>query len=341
MVETIKNRYEFVYLFECINGNPNGDPDAGNAPRIDPQDMHGLVSDVAVKRRIRNFVQFEKDNQMPYSIFIEQSTNLNKEISRAYEVTGGIPDKPTRDKSAAARKWLCDNFYDIRAFGAVLSTGANAGQVRGPVQLSFSRSLDPIIPLDISITRVAVTENLKDDSSSKAYEEWEKSQAIDKLHTMGRKSLIPYGLYMGKGFISANLAEDTGFSEDDLELLWKAILCMYDQDRSASKGEMSTIEPLIIFKHVGTDSNEEQRQKQAKMGCAPAHKLFDLLEVRKNDNVEIPRSYKDYVVNVKANALPAGVQLGLAYISTNGKLEIVWDKWSVFQENLPWVTIVE
>jgi len=339
MAEIIKNRYEFIFLFECINGNPNGDPDAGNAPRIDPQDMHGLVSDVAVKRRIRNFVQLEKENKMPYSIFIEQSTNLNKNISRAYEENGGIPEKATHDKAMAARKWLCNNFYDIRAFGAVLSTGANAGQVRGPVQLSFSRSLDQIVPLDISITRVAVTENIKGDSSSKAYEEWEKSQAIDKLHTMGRKSLIPYGLYVGKGFISANLAEDTGFSEDDLELLWKAILNMYDQDRSASKGEMSTIQPLIIFKHVGTDSNKEQRIKQGMMGCAPAHKLFDLVEVQKKNGVEVPRSYKDYKLTVKANALPTGVKLGLAYTLGDGTTKIAWDNWETLQKDLPWITI--
>ncbi|HPB31428.1 MAG TPA: type I-C CRISPR-associated protein Cas7/Csd2 [Candidatus Sumerlaeota bacterium] len=314
MSTPIRNRYEFLFLFDCQNGNPNGDPDAGNAPRIDPQDLHGLVSDVALKRRIRNYVQIAKGNQMPNAIFIEHATNLNKSITRAHEQTeGGISNDAkgaVKSKVMLARKWMCDNFYDVRAFGAVMSTGPNAGQVRGPVQLSFARSLDPIIPLDISITRMAVADDSKGKLRTSAdYEKWEAEQPEDKLRTMGRKSLIPYGLFLAKGFISAHLAEhDTGFSEDDLMLLWEAILKMYEHDRSASKGHMAVHEPLFIFKHVGTDTNQEQRKQQAKLGCAAAHKLFDLISIRKKDGIEAPRQIADYDIRFKKSAIPAGVE---------------------------------
>lgn len=316
MTNAITNRYEFLYLFDCENGNPNGDPDAGNAPRLDPEDMHGLVSDVAIKRRIRNYVQIARDNQMPYAIFIEHATNLNTKIVRAHEETeGGYSPgaKANKSKVDAARKWMCANFYDVRTFGAVLAVGPNAGQVRGPVQLAFARSLDPVLPMDISITRMAVTEDVKEADSSASYMKWEEEQPEDSLRTMGRKALIPYGLYLGKGFISAHLAEQTGFTEDDLSLFWEALLRMFEHDRSASKGVMSVREPVVIFKHVGTDSNTEQRSRQAKLGCAPAHKLFALVQINKRDGIIAPRSFQDYEITFDKSRLPEGVEVGFAY----------------------------
>lgn len=325
MSEAIRNRYEFLYFFDCANGNPNGDPDAGNAPRIDPQDMHGLVSDVAIKRRIRNYVQSARGNQPPHSIFIQQSTNLNKPIAKSHEETGGIPERATVDKVKAAQKWICQNLYDVRTFGAVLSTGANAGQVRGPIQLTFSRSVDPILPLDVSITRMAVTENPRGVVNSADYEKWEKGQPEDKLRTMGRKSMIPYGLYVGQGFASANLAVETGFTEDDLTLFWDALLGMFEQDRSSSKGLMSTLDPVIVFRHVGTDSDAAQRQRQAMLGCAPAHKLFELVTVAPKPGVAAPRSKNDYTLTVKASAVPKGVEIGYA-IAESGRAKICWNQ---------------
>lgn len=247
MTEPIQNRYEFLFLFDCENGNPNGDPDAGNAPRVDPQDMRGLVSDVAIKRRIRNYVQIARGNQMPNAIFVEHATNLNRPIAQAHEATGGLPDTKkgaSKGKVEAAKRWICGNFYDVRAFGAVMSTGANAGQVRGPVQIAFARSVDPVLPLDLSVTRMAVAADVKGAASSAELAQWEAEQAEDTLRTMGRKSLIPYGLFVGKGFISAHLAQEAGFSDDDLALLWEALLNMYEHDRSASKGLMTVQRPL-------------------------------------------------------------------------------------------------
>ncbi len=323
MSNTVKNRYEFVYLFDCENGNPNGDPDAGNTPRLDPENMHGLVSDVALKRRVRNYVQIARGNKMPYAIFVEHATNLNTKIVQSHEQTPGGLDtsgKGTNKKKVeAARKWLCDNFYDVRAFGAVMSTGPNAGQVRGPVQLTFARSLDPILPLELSITRMAVAEDVKGAKSSADYLKWETEQPEDKLRTMGRKALIPYGLYRAHGFISAHLAEQTGFTEDDLSLLWEALLRMFEHDRSSSKGLMSVREPIFIFKHVGTDSDLTQREQQAKLGCAPAHKLFELIEVKKRDGVQVPRSFADYQVFFHKSLMPKGVQAGFAISGEGGK----------------------
>jgi CRISPR-associated protein Csd2 len=308
---SIQNRYEFLFLFDCENGNPNGDPDAGNSPRIDPEDMHGLVSDVALKRRVRNFVQTSFDNVSPNAIFIEHATNLNKPITKAHEETGGAPaGGANRGQVNAAREWMCKTFFDVRTFGAVMSTGANAGQVRGPVQFAFARSVDPILPMDVSITRMAVADKAAGAKTSADYEKWENEQEEDKLRTMGRKALIPYGLYVAKGFISANLAKGTGFSEDDLKNLWEALLNMYDHDRSASKGMMSC-RGLYVFKHVGTDSDLNQRVKQAMLGCAPAHKLLDkgavVDIVRKSANS--PRSFSDYEVTVHRDRLPSGVEL--------------------------------
>lgn len=328
MSNLISNRYEYLLLFDCENGNPNGDPDAGNAPRIDPEDLHGLVSDVALKRRLRNYVQLARGNESPFAIFVQHASNLNTPLVKAHEQTpGGFKpgDKAGKDKVGAARKWMCDNFYDVRTFGAVMSTGPNAGQVRGPVQVAFARSLDPVLPMDASITRMAVAEDVKGAKSSADYEQWEAEQPEDKLRTMGRKSLIPYGLYAAKGFISANLAADTGFTEDDLALFWEALHGMYEHDRSASKGLMSVREPIFVFRHVGTDTNEEQRKQQAKLGCAPAHRLFELVEVEKREAVQSPRRFSDYTVTFHQSRLPRGVQAGFVVTGDNGRGVVQWD----------------
>lgn len=334
----IENRYEFMYYVECINGNPNGDPDMGNTPRIDPQDMHGLISDVAVKRRIRNYVQFEKGKDAAgYNIIVQQSTNINRFIAEANEKCGSDAKPSTKKRVNTAKEWICKNYYDVRTFGGVLTTGANAGQVRGPVQLTFLRSIEPVLPLDISITRMSVADDLKGikNPTPADYLEWENKQPEDELRTMGRKQLIPYGLYEGRGFISANLAEETKFDDEDLNLLWRAILNMYEHDRSASKGQMSTICPLIIFKHVGNDSDEEQRKKQAKLGCAPAHKLFELVTVKRNIDIQLARGYKDYMMTVEASKLPQGVEIGFAVPEASGA-KITWGK---LPEDLDWVSI--
>ena len=340
MSNAIANRYEFLYLFDCENGNPNGDPDAGNAPRVDPLTNIGLVSDVALKRRVRNYVQIAKSNTMPNAIFVEHATNLNTKIVRAHEETEGgfqVKDKSAgKDKVRLARDWMCANFFDVRAFGAVMSTGPNAGQVRGPVQFAFASSLDPVLPLDISITRMAVAEDVKGAKSSADYVQWEADQPEDKLRTMGRKSLIPYGLFKAKGFISANLAEQTGFSNADLDLLWEAVLNMYEHDRSASKGLMSVRQPIFVFKHVGTDPQDDQRQRQAKLGCAPAHVLFDLVEVKKKDCVDSPRKFDDYHVTLHASKAPAGVAIGLATSGPDGAA-IAWD--DLTGAAPPWLTV--
>ncbi|MDP2830203.1 MAG: type I-C CRISPR-associated protein Cas7/Csd2 [Sulfuricellaceae bacterium] len=320
-MSTIQNRYEFLYLFDCENGNPNGDPDAGNSPRIDPEDMHGLVSDVAIKRRVRNYIQVAFGNEAPNAIFIEHATNLNKPITAAHEATGGAPaGGGNRAQVGNARNWMCQQFFDVRTFGAVMSTGPNAGQVRGPVQVAFSRSVDPILPMDASITRMAVAEKVSGAKTAADYEKWEGEQEEDKLRTMGRKALIPYGLYVAKGFVSANLAAGTGFSDDDLTHLWDALKGMWDHDRSASKGFMSC-RGLYVFKHVGTDSDETQRVRQAMLGCAPAQRLLDfstpdrkavnpIIEIGHREGLSgSPRAFSDYDVAVHASRLPKGVEI--------------------------------
>ncbi len=299
----IANRYEFIFLFDCVNGNPNGDPDAANAPRIDPQDMHGLVSDVAIKRRIRNYVQAACGEQQGYAIFVQHGTNLNRPIATAHiEANGKLPDPKkgaSKGEVGKAREWMCATFYDVRTFGAVMSTGANAGQVRGPVQVAFARSVNPVLSLDLSITRGAVAEDVKGATTVADFEKWEADQPEDKLRTMGRKTAIPYGLFVARGFISANLAEGTKFTEEDLRLLWEAILGMYEHDRSSSKGLM-TVHPeyAFVFQHTGNDTDLEQRKKQAKLGCAPAHHLFALVtdHIHIKDGVQAPRSINDYVL---------------------------------------------
>ncbi len=308
MSETIQNRYEFLLIFDCKDGNPNGDPDSGNAPRVDPEDGHGLVSDVAIKRRIRNYAQAAGQ-----SIFIQHGTNLNRPIFEAHEQTeGGFTGTKTKGKVGVARDWMCEHFYDVRTFGAVMSTGANAGQVRGPVQITFARSINPIFASEFSITRGAVAEDVKNAKTIADWLKWEAEQPEDKLRTMGRKSQISYGLFVARGFISAHLAQGTGFSEADLKVLLESLLNMYEHDRSASKGQMST-RKLIVFKHVGSDpNNAEQNQRQAMLGCAPAHRLLDLgqvVSVRLLDESKPPRHFSDYEVVAEASKLPKGVQM--------------------------------
>ena len=306
---TIQNRYEFVYYVACTNTNPNGDPDMGNSPRIDPQTMQGFITDVATKRRIRNYMQAAYTGQPGMNIIVQQSTNLNRHIAEAKRAAGVEDCAKEKEAVYAGRKKACELFYDVRTFGAVMSTGPNAGQVRGPVQITFGKSLDPVLPLDISITRMASADAIKD-GKVEDYLKQETETAEDKLRTMGRKQLIPFGLYEVRGFISANLAAETGFDDDDLKALFESILNMYEHDRSSSKGEMSVVSPLIIFKHVGTDSDETQRTRQAKLGCAPAHKLFELVHVQKRPDVEFARNYRDYDAEIDVSRVPSGVEIG-------------------------------
>lgn len=306
----VENRYEFMFYIECRNGNPNGDPDMGNTPRTDPQNLHGYITDVAIKRRIRNYVQMAYQGGKGMGMLIRSASNINTGIAYAKELGGvGTADKEKAAVEAGRRK-ACELFYDVRTFGAVMSTGPNAGQVRGPVQIAFARSLDPIQPLDISITRMAVADDAGKAKSAAEFELWEQKQPEDKLRTMGRKQFIPYGLYEARGFISSNLASETGFDEQDLRILFEAILNMYEHDRSSSKGEMSVITPLIIFRHTGTDSDLNQRKRQAKLGCAPAHRLFELVHVQKKEVAESPRSWRDYKGTIDLAARPLGVDIG-------------------------------
>ncbi|MCF6280888.1 MAG: type I-C CRISPR-associated protein Cas7/Csd2 [Candidatus Polarisedimenticolaceae bacterium] len=280
---SLDNRYEFVLLFDVKDGNPNGDPDAGNLPRIDAETGMGLVTDVCLKRKVRNFVQMTQADNPTRKIFIREKGILNNMIDESHEQEG-VKDKQKGDKTEAARAWMCENYYDIRTFGAVMSTGKNAGQVRGPVQLTFSRSIDPIVASEHCITRMAVT----------TPQEAEKQSGENR--TMGRKFTVPYGLYRCHGFVSAHLAKQTGFSDEDLELLWESLLLMFDHDRSASRGEMST-RGLYLFKHSNM------------LGHAPATTLLDRIKVKANDGVEAPRSFADYHVDVDESELPNGVEL--------------------------------
>ena len=320
---SIQTRYEFMYYVSCTNCNPNGDPDMGNTPRIDPQTMQGYITDGATKRRIRNYVELAYAGMPGMNIIIQQSSNINRHIAEAKRAAGVEDCAKAKEAVYAGRKKACELFYDVRTFGAVMSTGPNAGQVRGPVQISFGKSLDPVLPLDISITRMAVADNAGNAQTVEDYEKWEAEQPEEKLRTMGRKQFIPFGLYEVRGFISANLAAETGFDDQDLKILFEAILNMYEHDRSASKGEMEVVSPLIIFKHVGTDSDASQRVRQAKLGCAPAHKLFDLVRVQKKADVRYPRTYRDYDASVALGKLPKGVQIGFQSAPYGS---ICWDR---------------
>jgi len=288
---SLENRYDFVLLFEVTNGNPNGDPDAGNLPRLDDETGCGLVTDVSLKRKVRNFVGMVKSEQPPYEIYVKERAVLNLQHVRAYEAIGAGDllkgdDKKRKggDKTGEAKAWMCKNFFDVRTFGAVMSTGINCGQVRGPVQLTFARSYDPIMSQEHSITRMAVATEA----------EAEKQDGDNR--TMGRKHTVPYGLYVAHGFVSAFLADQTGFSEDDLTLLWQALQQMFEHDRSAARGEMAT-RGLYVFKH------------ESKLGNAHAHALFERVDARLRDGVTAPRSFTDYVVTVNDADLPSGVTL--------------------------------
>ncbi len=305
----IQNRYDFVYLFDVANGNPNGDPDAGNLPRLDPETNRGLVSDVCLKRKVRNFVSMAKTNDPGYEIFVSERAILELQQKRAWDAvmpksTAKEREKLPKDEAEARKitRWMCDNYFDVRTFGAVMSTkGANCGQVRGPVQFAFAHSVEPILPLEISITRMAAT--TQSDAESKG-----------DIRTMGRKHIVPYGLYRVHGYVSACLAggensKGTGFSEEDLELLWTALEQMFDHDRSAARGEMSA-RRLVIFKH------------NSALGNASAARLFERVKVSRNsdgagyelgssDAAQLPpaRTFSDYVVHVDKADLPAGVQM--------------------------------
>ena len=318
----IANRYDFMYYVACTNANPNGDPDMGNMPRVDPQTMRGYITDGATKRRIRNYIDMAYHDQPGMNIIIQQSTNINRHIAEAKRAAGVEDCAKAKDAIYAGRRKACEMFYDVRTFGAVMSTGPNAGQVRGPVQIAFARSVDPILPLDVSITRVAVAENIKD-GTVEQYLAAEQAADEDKLRTMGRKQIIPFGLYEVRGFISANLAAETGFDDEDLKALFEAILNMYEHDHSASKGEMAVVSPLIIFRHVGTDTDPQQRARQARLGCAPAHRLFDLVHVSRREGVTYARSWRDYDAVVQLDKVPAGVQIGFQRDAFGG---ITWDE---------------
>ena len=289
-MSVISNRYEFVIFFDVENGNPNGDPDAGNMPRVDPETGYGLVTDVCLKRKIRNYVQNVKEGEEGYQIYIKDSVPLNRSDAEACARVGVDPAKLKEAKKKddqldeKIRDVMCQTFFDIRTFGAVMTTfvkGAlNCGQVRGPVQLGFARSVDPILPQEVTITRVAITT---------------EADAEKKGTEMGRKYIVPYGLYRAEGYISANLArKTTGFSEDDLNLLWQAILNMFELDHSAARGKMAVRE-LIVFRH------------DSELGNAPAYKLFDLVTAERKPGVVTPRAYRDYTVSVDEAGLPDGV----------------------------------
>lgn len=291
MSEPIKNRYDFVVYFDVENGNPNGDPDAGNMPRVDPEEGYGLVTDVCLKRKIRNYVEAVKEGEPGFDIYIKDNVPLNASDRKAYEHLG-IDSKEIKKLrkddpglDVRVRDFMCENYYDIRTFGAVMTTfvkdNLNCGQVRGPVQLTFARSVEPIIPQEVTITRVAITTD---------------ADAEKKSTEMGRKHIVPYGLYRCEGFVSANLArKTTGFSEEDLQLLWEAIINMFDLDHSAARGKMAVRE-LIVFRH------------DSEFGNAPSYRLFDAVTIRKRDGVETPRSFADYErATVDESAIPSGV----------------------------------
>lgn len=299
MAEVIKNKYDFAIIFDVENGNPNGDPDAGNMPRIDPETGYGIVTDVCLKRKIRNYVETAKEDEKGYKIYIKSGVPLNKSDKTALEYVGvdtNVADdkiksqvkelkKGNAELDLKIRDFMCANFFDVRTFGAVMTTfvsnGLNCGQVRGPVQLSFARSVDPVLPQEVTITRCAITT---------------EKDAEDKNNTMGNKFIIPYGLYVAEGYISANLARKvTGFSEDDLELLWNAIVNMFEFDHAAARGKMA-VRKLVIFKH------------DSELGNAPSYKLFEKININKKENVTVPRKFADYDFLVDTDTLPSGVE---------------------------------
>jgi len=296
-MEPINRRYDFMLVFDVRDGNPNGDPDAGNAPRIDPETGYGLVSDVCLKRKIRNHVCLAKTDPKTgqpaagYDIYVKHQGVLNAQHQRAYDALGLKADAKGKEKAGQvcqARAWMCQTFFDVRMFGAVMTTDVNCGQVRGPVQLAFARSVDPIASLEQSLTRKAVT------TQAEADEQIKKHGQV--TGTMGRKEIVPYGLYVAHGFISPHLAADTGFSNDDLELLWQALKMMFEHDRSASRGEMAS-RKLVVFEH------------ESALGNAPAHALFERLKIARKDTTKPARAYSDYAVTLDKEKLPTGIRL--------------------------------
>ncbi len=286
-MSAIQNRYDFILFFDVENGNPNGDPDAGNMPRIDPETGHGIITDVCLKRKVRNFVDLTKNSVAGYNIYVREKAILNQQHELAYKALqlDSAKDKAKADDVEKARLWMCQNFYDVRTFGAVMSTGTNCGQVRGPVQIAFSQSIDPVVPREVTVTRMAVTT-----------EREAEAQKGDN-RTMGHKFIVPYALYRVHGFISAPLAERTGFSDEDLGIFWQAVQNMFEHDRSASRGEMAA-RKLFVFKHAD------------KLGNAAAHKLFERVSVeRAGDKTAPPRKFSDYTVLVNKQNLPDGVEL--------------------------------
>ena len=287
MADVIRNRYEFVLLFDVENGNPNGDPDAGNMPRIDAETGLGLVTDVCLKRKIRNYVDIVRNGAEGYDIYVREGAVLNTQHRKAYKALEIEPDTKEKklpkdvQKAKEITRFMCHHFFDVRSFGAVMSTEVNCGVVRGPVQLNFARSIDPIVQQEVTITRMAVTS---------------EKDAEKKDREMGRKYIVPYGLYRVEGYISAHLADKTDFSKDDLELVWDALINMFDHDRSAARGKMAA-RKLVVFEHETT------------LGNAPAHKLFDLVKVLRKDTSRSPRAYEDYAVSIDYSAVPAGVKL--------------------------------
>jgi len=295
MENLIENRYEFIYFFDVENGNPNGDPDADNMPRTDPETNHGIVTDVCLKRKIRNYVEMVKDNQSPHRIYVREKAVLNRiheEAHTALNIQEQDPEQKRKGKGIEvekAREWMCSNFYDVRTFGAVMSTGVNCGQVRGPIQLNFAKSVDPIVSMDISITRMAVTT-----------EKEEEAQDGDN-RTMGRKHIIPYALYRAEGYVSPYLAAKTGFSKDDLDLFWGALTNMFEHDHSAARGKMC-MRNLIVFQH------------DSRLGNAPSDDLFKLVDVGRSSHTELPaRSISDYNIVINYNSVPDGVSLTVTY----------------------------
>ena len=273
-------RHDFVFLFDVMDGNPNGDPDAGNLPRVDPETMHGLVTDVCVKRKVRDWVDVTLGEQARFKIYVQnKGIALNELHRRGYEQLGIKSDKPSSSEVERVREWMCANFYDVRTFGAVMTTKVDAGQVRGPLQLTFSRSVDPITPLDLAITRVAITK-----------------EGEDKNTEIGRKTLVPYALYVGHGFFTPHFALRTNFSAEDLAIFWMALQQAWELDRSASRGLMS-LRGLYVFTH------------ERALGDAPAHQLFDLIQPQLRTGITSPRRFADYALTVDTVNLPAGVTL--------------------------------
>ncbi|CAK7258741.1 MULTISPECIES: type I-C CRISPR-associated protein Cas7/Csd2 [unclassified Shinella] len=309
----IANRYDFALIFEVVNGNPNGDPDAGNLPRLDPETNRGLVTDVSLKRKIRNYVDLARHGEDGFHIYVEEGAILNHKHRQAYRAIREDDPKVEKDaklnpkddaEAKAITAFMCRNFFDVRTFGAVMSTGVNAGQVKGPVQMTFARSVEPILPLEISITRMAAT----NEAEKKQKAEGDDSSERTDNRTMGRKHIVPYGLYVAHGFISAKFAERSGFSESDLSLLFEALAAMFEHDRSAARGEMAT-RRLVAFKHDNA------------LGNAPAHALFERIRIGRNvegefrvidqrlDNLPPARAFSDYIVTIDRDGLPEGVEI--------------------------------